>query len=82
MKLQVVDHTLIKHGKQVQKFWMHDGYAVATEHLEQVRGVKLYTSYDGVLYAPRNVFYQHGKEHNFKGEEQLVLPVKYWEKLT
>lgn len=81
MKAQIINNTLVKKGKQVHKFWKHDGYAVAVRHLEQVRGVKLYTEYDGILYADRHLFYKHGIENNYEGEEQLVLPTKYWEVL-
>lgn len=81
MKAYVADNILIKRGKQVVKFWKYDGYAVAVEHLEKVRGVKLYTDYDGILYADRHLFYKHGIENNYQGEAQLVLPTKYWESL-
>lgn len=79
MKGIIKDFELIKKGKQVQKFWKHNGYAVAIRDLEKVRGVKLYTEYDGILYARREVFYNHGIENIYNGEKQLVLPTKYWE---
>lgn len=81
MKATIIDNVLVKKGKQVVKFWKHNGYAVADEHLQQVRGVKLYTEYDGILYADRHVFYKHGVENNYNGELQYVLPVKYFERL-
>ena len=81
MKAFIIGHDLVKRGKQVVKFWKHDGYAVSVEHLDKVRGVKLYTEYDGILYAPRHMFYKHGIPNNYEGEAQLILPVKYWEKL-
>lgn len=79
MKGKIIDYTLVKTGKQVQKFWKYNGYAVAENDLEKVRGVKLYTKDDGILFARREVFYQHGIKNIFNGENQLVLPVKYWE---
>jgi hypothetical protein len=60
MKGKIIDYTLVKTGKQVQKFWKYSGYAVSENDLEKVRGVKLYTKDDGILYARREVFYQHG----------------------
>ena len=79
MKGKIIDNVLVKTGKQVQKFWKHKGYAVAVKDLEQVRGVEIHTEYDGVLYARREQFYQHGIENVYNGEQQLVLPTKYWE---
>ena len=81
MKGTIQDNILVKRGKLVVKFFKHNGYAVPVKDLEQVRGVKLYTKYDGILYADRHVFHQHGLWNDFKGEEQLILPVKYWEVL-
>lgn len=76
------DKILVKRGKGVVKFFKHNGYAVPVEALEQVRGVELHTAYDGVLYAPRKQFYNHGIANDFNGEKQLVLPVEFWEKLN
>lgn len=79
MKGTMDGYDLVKKGKQVQKFWKYNGYAVKTNDLEKVRGVKLYTQYDGTLYARRDVFFKYGIANNYNGEEQLVLPTKYWE---
>ena len=76
------EKVLIKRGKQVVKFFKHNGYAVAESDLEKVRGVKLHTKYDGILYADRHVFYLHGISNTYQGEKQLVLPVQYWEELV
>jgi hypothetical protein len=81
MKARIINNTLVKQGSQVQKYWKHNGYAVAKEHLEKVEGVKLYTQYDGIIYAPKESFYQHGIDNTYQGEEQLVLPVDKWEVL-
>jgi len=81
MKGKIENNDLVKRGKQVIKFRKYDGYAVATDDLEKVHGVKLYTHEDGVLYARREVFYNHGLFNDYKGETQLILPVKYWEVL-
>jgi hypothetical protein len=79
MKGTIIENILVKKGKQVIKNWKHNGYAVNIVDLEKVRGVKLYTEYDGVLYADRHLFYKHGIENNYNGEQQLVLPTKHWE---
>lgn len=79
MKGKIIDNVLVKKGKQVQKYWKYNGYAVAVKDLEQVRGVKLYTEYDGVLYARREQFYNDGIENIYNGEKQLILPTKFWE---
>lgn len=79
MKGTIVDNILVKKGKQVQKFWKHNGYAVAEKDLEKVRGVKLHTKFDGILYADRHLFYKEGIENLYNGEKQLVLPTKFWE---
>jgi hypothetical protein len=81
MKGAIENYDLVKKGKQVVKFWKYGGYAVPVSDLDKVRGVKLYTQYDGILYAPRNVFYAHGIPNNFNGEQQLVLPTNFWETL-
>lgn len=72
---------LEKTGKQVIKYWKHNGYAVSEADLEQVHGVKLHTQYDGILYAPRHLFYRHGIPNVYKGEKQLILPVEHWEQI-
>lgn len=82
MKGTIIDHVLVKRGKAVVKYFKHNGYAVKVSDLEKVRGVKLYTHYDGTLYADRHLFYKHGIENDYKGEQQLVLPVQYWEELV
>lgn len=81
MKGTIIDNVLVKRGKQVIKYWKYNGYAVREIDLDKVRGVKLYTEYDRVIYADRHVFYKHGIRNVYNGEEQLVLPVKYWEQL-
>ncbi len=82
MKGTVIDNNLVKRGKQVQKYWKHNGYAVATRDLEQIQGVVLHTEYDGKLYARRDQFYADGIENTYNGEQQLILPTKYWEILA
>lgn len=82
VKGTIVDNVLVKKGKQVIKFWKHNGYAVAAQDLEKVRGVEIHSEYDGHLFARREQFYQHGIPNNYNGEEQLVLPTKYWEILA
>ena len=78
---QVVNYILVKRGKQVVKFRRYNGYAVAEKDLEQVRGVELHSKEDGVIYARRDQFYKDGIPNVYLGEKQLILPVKYWEKL-
>lgn len=81
VKGTIIDNILVKRGKQVIKYWKYNGYAVKEEDLEKVRGVKLYTEYDGVLYADRHLFYKHGIDNFYNNEAQKVLPTKYWEVL-
>lgn len=81
---QIIDGILYKRGTQVVKFWKHDGYAIPIEEVIKVKGVRLYTKYDGKLYASREAFDQHGIPHLFRlpngnVEHQLILPVRYWE---
>ncbi len=75
---RVVDGVLHKAGTAIVKFWKHDGYAINVSDLHEVNGVLLDTKYDGRLYAPVSVLREHGIPNDFEGEEQLVLPVKYW----
>lgn len=78
----VIDQVLVKRGKQVVKFFKYNGYAVAESDIEKVHGVKLYTQYDGILYADRHMFYKHGIPNTYKDEKQLVLPLEHWEPLV
>lgn len=82
MKGTIIDNNLVKKGKQVVKYWKHNGYAVAEKDLEQIQGVILHTQYDGKLYARRDMFYRNGIENTYNGEKQIVLPTKYWEILA
>lgn len=82
MKGAIENYDLVKKGNQVVKFWKYNGYAVPVADLEKVRGVKLYTQYDGILYARRDTFYRNGIPNNYKGEQQLVLPLNQWETLN
>jgi len=81
-RFTIVDGVLTKKGKQVHRFWKYKGYAVAVKDLKGIKGVRLHTQYDGVLYADTELFYKHGKPHTFKdiatAEPQLVLEEKYW----
>lgn len=81
MRGVVEEGVLVKQGKQVQKFWKYNGYAVSVADLERVSGVKLYTPSDGILFATRQKFIEHGIDNIYKDEEQLVLPVQYWESI-
>lgn len=75
---RVVDGVLYKGGKAVVKFFQHDGYGLNVNDLHEVNGVLLDTKYDGRLYAPVSVLREHGIPHDFEGEQQLILPVKFW----
>jgi hypothetical protein len=75
---ELKDGWLIKKGKQVQKYWKFNGYAIPFKLLASIKGVVLYTQYDGVLYATSADIMKHGLRNNFQGEEQLVLPLKHW----
>lgn len=76
------DGFLEKKGDAVVKFFKHDGYAVPVDDLDKVKGVLLHTRYDGILFASADCFRTYGIRNDFNGEEQLVLPVKYWDKTT
>ena len=69
---------LVKRGKQVVKFWKHDGYAVSAVDLHRVKGVILYTQYDGTLYQTSATILAKGTSNLFGDEVQYVLPVKDW----
>ena len=74
----VVDGWLIKRGKQVVKFWKHNGYAIPAPVLSKVKGVILHTEYDGVLYQESSVIMRDGIYHDFNGEKQYILPTNEW----
>ena len=74
----VRDNILYKNGKQALKFWKYDGYGVKVEDLHEVNGVVLDTKYDGRLYAPVSVLREHGIQHFFGDEEQLILELNHW----
>jgi hypothetical protein len=81
---EIINGWLHKRGRSVVKFWMYGGYALPIEELLTVKGVKLYTQYDGKLQAERGIFNKHGIPHLFKDgrgklEHQLILPLQYWE---
>lgn len=78
MKYIIENGILTKRGKQVHKFWKYKGYAVSVESLKDVTGVRLYTQYDGTLYADKKLFLEHGIKHKFGKEDQLILEEKYW----
>ena len=75
----IIGDILIKRGKQVVKYWKHNGYAIPKSELQFVKGVKLYTQYDGKLYAPVERFWEFGVVNKYKDEEQVVLPVELWD---
>lgn len=76
----IKDGWLIKRGKQVVKFWKHNGYAIPQSDLEKVKGVVLHTEYDGILYQTSKVIMARGRLNQFKDETQYVLPVDEWGK--
>lgn len=76
---QVINGVLHKRGSQVVKFWKYNGYAVPVIQVIKVKGVKLYTKYDGKLYASKETFNKHAIPHMFGDEHQLVLPIEHWE---
>lgn len=76
---QVIDGILHKRGTQVVKFWAKNGYAIPVDELLKVKGVKLYSKYDGNLYADKETFNKFGIHHKFKEERQLILPLEHWE---
>lgn len=69
---------LVKRGKQVVKFYKHNGYGIPADILPDVKGVILYTEYDGVLYQTSHVIMRDGMQHTFGDELQYVLPVEKW----
>lgn len=82
---EIVNQWLYKRGKSVVKFWREEGYAIPVEELLKVKGVKLYTQYDGNLKADRETFNSFGIPHIYtddKGriEHQIILKVNKWEK--
>ena len=76
----MVDGWLIKKGKQVVKFWKHNGYAIPAIVLLQVKGVVLHTEYDGILYQTSGKIMNLGEQHNFGDELQYVLEASKWQK--
>lgn len=68
---------LIKKNKSVVLFKIYDGFGVPVRVLNQVRSVEVH--YQNEVYtAPVTMFKQHGIEHRFKDEDQLVLPRRFW----
>lgn len=78
---RVLEGVLQKNQRQAKKFWKYDGYGVKVADLHEVTGVLLDTMYDGRLYVPLSTLRQHGIQHWFGDEEQLILPVQYWKKV-
>jgi len=74
----VQDGWLVKQGKQVQKFWKHNGYGLALSDLDDIKGVVLHTQYDGILWATKEELLKHGQEHMFNDEKQLIMGVHLW----
>jgi len=83
---QLEGRTLVKRGKQVQKFVKYGGYAVSIDDILRVDRVRLYTKNDGVIEATKQTFDRHSIPHLFRDkngalEHQLVLPIEFWEPL-
>lgn len=85
MKLQkwhgeLIGGTFVKRGSAVVKFWRENGYALPQELLlrEDVKRVRLYTKYDGILEAGKEAF-SDGLLHKFGNEWQVILPLNKWE---
>lgn len=76
------DGVLVKRGKQVVKFWKHNGYAINEQDLQRCRLIRLETAYDGTLEATPDTVRAKGIANNFKGEQQYVLPVADWKKVN
>ena len=74
----VKDGWLVKRGKQVVKFWKHNGYAIPVMALHQVKGVVLHTEYDGILYQTSGKILSQGRPHYFGDELQYVLETAKW----
>lgn len=72
------DGTLVKRGKQVVLFRLHDGFGVGLDVLNQVNAVEVH--YHGETYtATRADFRKHGIIADYQGyETQFILPRKFW----
>lgn len=80
---KLVDGWLVKRGKQVVKFWKHNGYAVPASLVEEdsgIKGVILHTEYDGVLWQTSRNIREKALRHQFEDELQCVLEASKWQK--
>lgn len=78
MKGRVDEHILHKRGRQVQKFFKHNGYGINVDDLHEINGIVLETKYDGKLFTSVSNLRENGITHYFGEEKQLILPVQYW----
>lgn len=68
---------LIKTGKQVVLFRNYDGFGLSKDVLDLIEDVTVH--YQGKIYKARTEdFWSKGIRHSFMGDEQLILPRKYW----
>lgn len=77
---QIIAGTLVKRGTQVVKYFKYNGYAIPTVefHDHDIKKVRLYTKYDGILEATKETFDKHGLPNLFGEEMQVVLELEHW----
>lgn len=74
----IIDRVLTKSGKAVVLYRKYDGYAVSLEDLKLADTIFLVTPEGQKLKAHSDDFRAHGFPNTYQGEEQLVLPTKYF----
>lgn len=68
---------LIKTGRQAQLYRIFDGFGISKDVLDLVE--KITVHYQGKIYTTTpTMFWENGIPHNFMGDEQLILPRKFW----
>lgn len=77
----LIDGTLVKRGKQVQKMYSMDGFGVAKQLLNRREIENIELHYDDYVYtAPVETFQRFGiPYHHPPFEPQLILPVNHFQ---
>lgn len=76
---ELKDGVLVKKGRQVVLFRRYDGFGF-TQKIVDTPGIqKILVNYNGVEYITSPaVLSAHGIRYDNHGEEQIVLPRKWW----
>lgn len=76
----LVNGRLIKKGKQVVKFYMHNGFGIPAALLNDSAIKEVEIHYEGKVYRASTIeFEMNGiPEHRPPYEEQLILPIRYF----